>query len=158
MDFPDTVFWSDTRDQAKPGEVVKFLKKLGLKQGEHFVQEDNNPVVWKCSDGRHYIGLQTCRDRLSGEQVRLLIIYSPTVHIPREDCLPFYRKLLELNLVLPLLSIGVNGNTVTVNCIQPAELLEKKDFLFILRMVDLAVEHLRTVVAQEFKAPLVELE
>lgn len=158
MEFPDAVFWSDASDQAKPGEVVKFLNKLGLRKDEHFVQEEDYPVVWKSSEGKHLIGLLTCRDRLSGEPVRLLTIYSPAVYIPRDECLPFYRKLLDINLELPLLSVGVCGNAVTVNCIQPAGLLKKKDFLFVLRMVDLAVVHLRTAIAREFNAPLVEME
>ena len=55
-----------------------------------------------------------------------------------------------------MLSIGVNGNTVSVCCVRTIEGLVKKELLFLVRMIELTAGQLREVIAPEFKAPLIE--
>ncbi len=155
MNMAEKVFWADERDIAPPAAVAGFLEELGLKRDEHFAADDSR-VTWKTIGSGIAFSLYAFRDKLTGEPGRLLYIHCPAVHIPREDCLPFYRRLLELALEVPMLSIAVNGNVVSVNCLRTIEGLEKKNLLFLVRMIELTVGQLQDVLAPEFKAPLAE--
>lgn len=155
MNLIDKVFWADEQDILPPEAIAGFLEELGLKRDEHFVIEDGR-IVWRSSGRGVALTLCSFRDKITGEPGRLIYIHCPAVRIPREDCLPFYRRVLELAPEIPMLSIGVNGNTVSVSGVRSIEGMSRKELLFLLRMVELTVGQLREVIAPEFKAPLIE--
>ena len=99
--------------QDGKGSSWKLLPSL-LSEGDTFdLSEDQAEVIVRSGSAHIFIGFGTDEE---DEEVYLLI-HSPLVFMPRDNLLPFYRKLLDLNNAETLLGrLAMAGDVVVLRC------------------------------------------
>ncbi len=80
----------------------------------------------------------------------ILQVLSPIMHLPQSGLLPVYRKLLELNLQIPSLSLGVFLDVVYVYSERPLDGLDAAEADSIIRSVANWADELDDRLVQEF--------
>ena len=105
-------------------ELLEGLPSL-LSEGDDFgLSEDQTEVIVRNGSAHIFIGFGADED----EEV-YLIIHSPLVLMPRDNLLPFYRKLLDLNNAETLLGrLAMAGDIVVLRCALPVDGLSDETF------------------------------
>jgi hypothetical protein len=105
-------------------ELLDALPSLLSKEDDFELSEDQTEVVVRRGSAHISIGFGADED----EEI-YLIIYSPLVFMPRDNLLPFYRKLLDLNNAETLLGrLATVGNMVVLRCALPVDGLSDETF------------------------------
>jgi len=154
MGLIDSIFGNPDQVAGNKQELRNLLESMDLKIDEHFIIDDNNDIHWCGPESEQLICLLSYWEEYGGENIGFFSAHSPAIKIPKENCLAFYRRLLEINAVLPNVSIAIDGDTVFINSRRPIENLDKTEIIWIMQMVDRFVNFLRTDIAIEFHAPL----
>lgn len=80
----------------------------------------------------------------------IMQVLSPIMHLPQSGLLPLYRKLLELNLQIPSLSLGVYLDVVYVYSERPLDSMDAGEADAIIRSVGNWADELDDKLVQEF--------
>jgi hypothetical protein len=84
------------------------------------------------------------------ENENIFQVLSPIMHLPQSGLLPLYRRLLELNLQIPSLSLGLFMDVVYVYSERPLEGLDAVEADAIIRSVGNWADELDDKLVQEF--------
>jgi hypothetical protein len=80
----------------------------------------------------------------------IMQVLSPIMHLPQSGLLPLYRRLLELNLQIPSLSLGVFLDVVYVYSERPLDGMDAAEADSIIRSVGNWADELDDKLVQEF--------
>jgi hypothetical protein len=131
-------------------------EELEWEAGEDFgLDEDDNITIMRNDDGDKYIGRLQFYESDDGDVV--VNVLSPVVKIPVENPVGFYRRLLEWNLELPpQLRVGVNDDTVVLECEILSEHLVVQELNYIITTVLAQATSSRPTFIREFGARSIE--
>jgi len=100
---------SDSPIVQKAGVIERILAQIGLNPAEVRIETDQG-YGWSFRRGSAVIEIYLSQQ---GEQGYLQVL-SPIMHLPSDNMLPLYRRLLELNLQLTSAALGVYRDIVYV--------------------------------------------
>jgi hypothetical protein len=83
--------------------------------------------IWGSAQIEVYINAKDNRDYFQ--------VLSPIMIIPQSSLLPFYRRLLELNMLIPNLTFGIYGDTVYLFSERPMEGLDMGEAYDLIRAI-----------------------
>ncbi len=114
------IFGPEKNDQLE--DILKIIEEILSTVGTNMEESkldttDANMFGWLFKIGIAQIFLYLIKD----ENKFYIKIISPLTYLPKNNILPFYRKLLEENLLLNDLSIGVDKNIAVLFCIKNIE-------------------------------------
>lgn len=84
------------------------------------------------------------------EQGQTLQVVAPLLHLPQTGLLPFYRRLLELNMMTPGITFGVYGDVVFLYNERPLEGLDEIEVRDIIQRMALNADKYDNELVQEF--------
>jgi hypothetical protein len=133
--------------------VEAFYRKHGLDPNQHRVP-DQTAAVWGITKGSALMWIWV------GQQdgIDLLKVFAPVSKLPQDNLLPFYRRCLDLNVVLVNCSLGVSDDTVLVVSQRPVGGLSDQELEFILDIVSSVADDLDDKFAAEFGARMASSE
>ena len=106
-------------------ELVEALPRI-LKEEDGFEVDDDGSVNVKIGSVYVFVEFAIVEEENEG----LVVIYSPLVIMPKENLLPFYRKLLDLNNnYFQFGSLSMRDNIAVLTRTIPVEGLEESAFL-----------------------------
>ena len=134
-------------------ELLKVLPGV-LSEGDAFdLSEDKSEIIIRRGSAHVFVGFGVNE----GDNA-YVVIYSPLVVLPRENLLPFYRKLLDLNNEEQLLGrLATEGNEIILRSTIPMEGLSEKAFCsYVFTLMEKA-DILDDQLIEEFRTRRVEL-
>ncbi len=149
------------RRDDPPEEVIencKFdIKELfttgDLKEGEDWSETEDGFLFQRGSAG---IIIHFVTDE---DKTPYVAFYAPIVHLPSDNLLAFYRRLLELNFDIGgQVSIGVDHDTVSVGAIRAIAGLTEEGLAEGMGVVSGVADDLDDYLHDEFGAPLFDWE
>ena len=135
-------------------DLLEALPSL-LSEGDGFgLSEDQTEVIVRSGSAHIFIGF-----RIDEEDEVYLVIYSPLVFMPRDNLLPFYRKLLDLNNAETLLGrLAMAGDIVFLRCALPVDGLSDEIFGHCVGEMMAEADFLDDTLIEEFGVKRVEVE
>jgi len=158
MDRLKTLFSDEKIDTLeKAYEIVKELfATLGVKEEDAKLDlESENMLGWSLAVNSTAMYIYLFADDENNLFVKIL---SPALKLPEENILPFYRRLLELNLNLHDIGFGVENDTVILMAQRRIDLTTVEENKYIIEYLAVVAEKLVNSIAEEFNADKFELE
>jgi hypothetical protein len=155
MGFFSDLFSDDPIEKltAWRDELVKVLPDILDEEDDFVVDEDGDVQILKGS-ARVFVEFIVDEDGQG-----FVVIGSPLVHLPKENLLPFYRRLLDLNSdPLRFGALATREDFVVLTRTIPINGLEEEAFLFNVHVLCLEADDLDDALINEFDAPRFDLE
>jgi hypothetical protein len=147
------IFKSDAVED-KRADLKKYLNTLGLRPEKDYQEDDEGDIICRGAESDAFLYLSSFWRGEGDDREALFSVGAPAVHIPKNNCLAFYRRLLEISYEYPFIPISVDGDIVFVQIGRPVQGLDRAEVFWLMVQVDAMVNFLRTDIAKEFKAPL----
>jgi len=108
-------------------ELLKMLPRVLSEEDAFNLIEEESVIVIRRGSAHVFVAFGVNEDNEDNDSY--VVIYSPLVVLPRENLLPFYRKLLDLNNREGLLGrLATEGNEIILRSTIPMEGLSEKSF------------------------------
>jgi hypothetical protein len=145
-------FFDGKHSLAKVVEMVETaLKELGFDPAVCRDEKDSGDKeqIWNFWYAPETIGIViTVR---TFEKSVILDVHSPVVEMPRQNLLPFYRRLLELNLDgLSGPALGITENLVILTVGRPTDDLDPGELMWMIHAIGSSTEQHRQELIAEF--------
>ena len=139
----------ETSAQDCVGMIENFFRKVGANPNDQRLSDDDGLGWWIGRGSALIYLLLNERDNFC-----TLRIVSPIVHLPENHILPFYRKLLDMNMGLYNCALATNEDTVYVIHERPIAGLDQEEFEGTLNFLSAVADDLDNKLADEFGAKI----
>ena len=134
-------------------ELLKALPRVLSEEDNFDLSDDKSAIVIRRGSAHVLVDFVVNED-----DDAYVVIYSPLVVLPRENLLPFYRKLLDLNNEEQLLGrLATEGNEIILRSTIPMEGLSEKAFCSYVFTLMEEADILDDQLIEEFRTRRVEL-
>jgi len=156
MGFFSEFFAEEPKDRLERWrkELFEALPQALSPDDTFCLSEDQQEIIIKHGSTHVVVGFT-----VDEEGDGYVVIDSPLVFLPKENLLPFYRRLLDLNNnPLMLGSLSTEGNVVTLRRTMPIQGLDEEGFLLAVFSVCAQADELDDLLIEEFEASRFEFE
>ena len=129
--------------------IKGFFENIGMDADDQRLTEDHS-LRWCAVRGSAQFLIEILEYQ-DGTTVR---VFSPILFLPDENLLPFYRRLLEINMDLVGCALGVYEDKVAVLSERPTTGLDPIELERMIHFVAGVADDLDNQLADEFRAPL----
>lgn len=131
--------------------VEQFYEGVGLNP-QDFRLTGTDKIGWVIRRGSATIFIHI----VEYENLVTLRVYSPILRLPRENMLPFYRRLLEINMQLLSVAFGVYEDKVALISERPIAGLDLEEVAATVNHLSQVADDLDDALAKEFGASMLE--
>jgi hypothetical protein len=133
------------RIEAYAGSVEQILAQIGIDPAQARMAI-NDGYGWSFKRGSALIEIYVNQKETGG----YLQVLSPIIHLPMTGLLPFYRRLLEINLQLSNAALGVYLDTVFLFVERPLDGLDPQETDHIINNISAYADELDDKLVSEF--------
>jgi len=126
-----------------------FFKKIGINPSDNRLRQPDT-LGWWIGRGSAIVYILINQD---GENSTIRIV-SPILYLPDDFILPFYRRLLELNLDLVNCAIAVSEDRILVVSERPLVGLDQKELEHMIGYLSSVADNIDDKLSEEFNAPM----
>jgi hypothetical protein len=151
-------FFKSDAGESNRLDLKKYLNALGLKSEEDYEEDNEGDIYCRRPQSDAILHLSSFWAGEGESREAHFIINVPAIHIPKNNCLAFYRRLLEFSFKAPTIPISANGDILFIRISRPLQGLDKDELLWLMVQAAEMANFLRTDIAREFNAPLFDFD